>query len=276
MGYIYVSYCVVLSLLIMAACFRLGQPKWWAALVLLLPVAAPVFVMKSKKGAGTIWLAVFFVTFFAMAGTEFLLYTSNKKKQNRLPPIIREMIRLNEGVKASTIELYNASAKLQSLTMAQSRITDLTTALDLIKNLRQLVETNQAAIDTLVRFTRDNSNYLKRQNFEWAFLIQQFYSDRNVIQHHNSRVKYLAAFEAMLQYTHDNFDNIMELQSSRHMANYDAYYMRYRGVADAHNRFNKKRIGFQKEFIQNNPIVKPFLPGEHQLGAFKFWDKYSF
>ncbi len=221
-------------------------------------------------------MAAFFISFFAVAGTEYFLYTSNQKKENRPPPIVREMIRLNKGVKTSTIELYNASAKLQSLTMAQSRITDLKTALDLIKEVRQLIKKNQAAIDVLNAYIQKHDNYIKRKNLSWAFLIHEFYTDQTVTSHRHSRKNYLSAFEGMLQYTHDNFDNIMELQSSQHMANYDAYYMRYRTVADNHNRTNRKRIGFQKGFIQKNPLVKPFLPGAHQLGAFKFWDKFSF
>lgn len=267
---------MVLSLLTMAACFKLGKPKWWAALVLFFPVATPVFVLKSKKEAGALWLAGFFLSFFAVAGMEFFLYTSTQQKKNRLPPVVREMIRLNGDVKDSTIELYNASVKLQSLTMAQSRIGDLATALDLIQHLRQLETKNQAAIDRLLAYTQEHGEYINRQSLSWAFLINRFYTDNQVIAYHHSWEKYLAAFEDMLQYTHDNFSNIMELQSPRHMANYDAYYMRYRGVADVHNRYNKKRIDFQKEFIQQNPVVKPFLPGEHQLGAFKFWDKFSF
>ena len=276
MGYIYVSYCVALSLLTMVACRRLGKAKWWAALVFFLPVATPVFVLKSKKGPVVIWLVAFVLSFLAVGGMEFFLYSSTQKQTNLLPPVVREMIRLNGGVKASTIELYNASAKLQSVTMAQSRITDLTKALDLIEQIRGLETKNQAAIHRLLTYTREHREYLKRQNLSWAFLINQFYTDQNVIAYSQSWEKYLVAFEDMLQYTHDNFDNIMELQSSRHMANYDAYYMRYRGVADVHNRSNKRRIDFQREFIQLNPVVKPFLPGAHQLGAFKFWDKFSF
>ena len=183
---------------------------------------------------------------------------------------------INGGVKDSTIELYNASVKLQSLTMAQSRITDLSTALDVIKHIRQLEIKNQAAINRLLSYTQEHGEYLKRQNLSWAFLINRFYTDNQVIAYNHSWEKYLAAFEDMLQYTHDNFNSILELQSPKHMANYEAYYMRYRGVADVHNRYNKKRIDFQKQFIQQNPVVKPFLPGEHQLGAFKFWDKFSF
>ena len=242
MRYIYVSYCMVLSLLTMTACFKLGKPKWWAALVLVLPVATPVFVIKSKKGTPAIWLAGFFLSFFAVAGMEFSLYTSTQQKKNRLPPVVREMIRLNGGVKDSTIQLYNASVKLQSLTMAQSRITDLSKALELIKHLRQLEIKNQAAINRLLSYTQEHGEYLKRQNLSWAFLINRFYTDNHVTVYNNSWEKYLAAFEDMLQYTHDNFDNIMELQSSKHMANYDAYYMRYRGVADVHNRDRKSVV----------------------------------
>ena len=279
MGYVYVSYCMVLSALTLVACIRSGRSKWWGAIVLMLPPALPVFVLKSKKkGKGLVWLTAFFITFFAVAGMEFFLYTSHKEKNkySHLLPIVREMIFLNEQVKASTIELYNASGRLASLSLVQSRITDIRTTLDLIKEIRLLVEKNQAAIDRLVGYTQDHADYILGRKLEWAFLIRQFYSDPILAQHHDSRIKYLAAFENMLQYTHDNFNNIMALKSSAHMANYDAYYLRYRSVADVHNRVNKKRVEFQNKFIQEHPKVKPFVPGAHHIEPFKFWDKFSF
>jgi len=278
LGYIYIAYCLVLALVTLAACFRQKQPRWWAFLVLVLPLAVPVFILKLKKKAGVIWLTAFFISFFAVLGIEFFLYTSNKEKNKyaHLPPIVREMIVLNEAVKSSTIELYNASSKLDSLSMVQSRITDLRTTLDLIEKLRPMMKENQGSIDRLTHYIEARGDYIRRQNIDWAFLINKFYTDPNVIQHNRSLFKYLAAFEDMLQYTHDNFDNIMELQSKSHMANYDAYYMRYRGIADMHNRSNKKRVKFQQEFIQKNPEIKPFLPGSHHLEPFKFWDKFSF
>ncbi|MBA3013296.1 MAG: hypothetical protein KJ658_07525 [Proteobacteria bacterium] len=278
MGYAYVSYCVVLSILTLVVCFRSGRSKWWAAIVLILPPALPIFVLKSKKGRGVVWLTAFFITFFAVAGTEFFLYTAHKEKNkySYLPPIVREMISLNEQVKAATIEVYNASGKLASLSLVQSRITDIRTTLDLIKEIRLLVEKNQTAIDRLVHYTQDHADYILRQKLDWAFLIRQFYSDPTLAQHHDSQMRYLAAFEDMLRYTHDNFNNIMVLKSSAHMANYDAYYLRYRSVADAHNRVNKKRVEFQNQFIQAHPKVKPFVPGAHHIEPFKFWDKFAF
>lgn len=278
MGYLYMAYCLVLALLTMAACLRQRQSKWWPFFVLALPLAAPVFILKSKKKAGVIWLAAFFISFFAVLGVEFFLYTSNKEnnKSSQLPPIVRQMILLNEAVKTSTIELYNASNKLDSLSMVQSRITDIRTTLDLIEKLRPMLKANQASIGRLTNYIESHGDYIRLQNLNWAFLINKFYTDPNVIQHNHSLVKYLAAFGDMLQYTHDNFENIMEIQSKSHMANYDAYYMRYRGIADRHNRSNKKRIQFQNEFVEKNPEVKPFLPGSHHLEPFKFWDKFSF
>ncbi len=64
--------------------------------------------------------------------------------------------------------------------------------------------------------------------------------------------------------------------SKQHMMTYDAYYMRYRRAADSFNRFNRKRIAFQNQFVESHPEVKPFLPGSHHHEPFKFWDKFQF
>ncbi|MCG8634040.1 MAG: hypothetical protein MI863_09440 [Desulfobacterales bacterium] len=278
MGIAYSVFCIALTLAFTLTCFRRRYPKWWPVVVLAFPLAAPAFVFKSKKGNLGTWVALTLAGVAIAAGIEIWLYKEYKEKNkySHLPPVVREMIRLNEDVKNSTIALYQASGKLDSLGLAMSRIGDLTTTLGLIGEMREMILENQAAIDRLVGYIEDHGDFIQRQNLGWAFWISKFYKDRNVTLHHESRLRYFNAYEDMLQYTYDNFDNIMELQSSAHMANYDAYYMRYRGVADMHNRFNKKRIAFQKSFVKEHPEVMPFLPGAHHLEPFKFWDKFSF
>ena len=199
-----------------------------------------------------------------------------QNKYSHLPPVVREMIRHNDAVVASTIALYNASAKLDSLGLVQSRISDIKTTLDQIDNMRALIHENKRDIDRLVSYIQDHGELLQRQGLDWAFNIAQFYKDSHVTKHNRSRDRYFDAFETFLQYTHDNFSAIMDDKSSRHRANYDAYYLRYRGVADRHNQINRERIRFQDNFIEAHPGVKPFLPGSHHLAPFKFWDRFSF
>ena len=235
-------------------------------------------IFKTKKGKGAVLKVIFGVIFSMVLAGGIFFYISDRKKitQDNVPPIVKQMIALNEDIKKSTIDIYNASGKLDSISMVQSRITDIKSTIELIGNLRQKVEENQKAIDGLIRFIEDHADFVHRKNLSWVFAIKKFYTDHHVIQHHKSRINYLATFEMLLKYTYDNFKNIMELKSQRHMRSYDIYYMRYRRAADSHNRFNKKRIAFQGAFIEEHPEVNPFLPGAHHLGPFKFWDKFSF
>ncbi|MCD4720006.1 MAG: hypothetical protein K8S13_09125 [Desulfobacula sp.] len=235
-------------------------------------------IFKIKKSSRIILVLIFLIIFLMVLGGGIFLYFLNKKKsvQDNLPPIIKQMIVLNEDIEKTTSDIYNASGKLDSISMVQSRITDIESAIKLIGDLRQLVEENQIAIDRLTEFIEDHTSFVHRKNLLWVFAIKEFYTNHHVVQHHKSRVNYLAAFETLLKYTHTNFQNIMELQSRQHMRSYDVYYMRYRRAADSHNRFNKKRISFQTAFVEDHPEVTPFLPGAHHTGPFKFWDKFSF
>ncbi len=278
MGYIYLPYIIVFAIVTFVICQKYGQKKWWAAVVLLVPPAAPAVFLKLKKNTGLILSVLSILTFCLAAGAEIYLFLDHKKKaaEDTVPPIIKKMIALNEDVKQTTIAIYNASGKLDSLSMVQSRITDIKSTIKTIKTIRELVEENQAAIQRLIDFAESHEVFFQRKNLDWIFAIRDFYRDHNVIQHHKSRDNYLATFENLLTYTYKNFDNIMTHKSQQHMKSYDVYYMRYRRAADSHNRFNKKRIAFQNQFMEQYPEVKPFLPGSHHLGSFKFWDKFSF
>ncbi len=234
-----------------------------------------IFKMQGKNRI--IFAGVAVVILFSL-GVGVFLYVSenNKPPEDNTPPILKQILKLNDNIKKTTTDLYNASGKLDSLSMVQSRIADIKSTISLIGRLREMVKKNQKEIDDLVRFAEDHEEFFHRKNLAWIFAIRTFYSDQNVIEHHKSRINYLAAFEALLKYTQDNFQFIMEHKSQQHMNNYDVYYLRYRRAADIHNSSNRKRIAFQRQFIEEYPEVSPFIPGSHHLGAFKFWDKFSF
>lgn len=278
MGYIYLSYIVLLAALIFIECLKKGQKKWWAVLVLLFPPIAPVVLFKTREKSGIALIALSVISLILVLGTEWFMYDRNQKKkaEDSIPPILKEILALNEDVKKTTIDIYNASGKLVGLSMVQSRVTDLKTTIGHIQEMRRLIDENVESIQRLIAFSEEHQTYFYRKNLDWIFAIRDFYTDPNVVNHHKSRDNYFAAFENMVAYTYDNFDNIMELKSTKHMKTYDIYYMRYRRAADSHNRFNRKRIAFQKQFMEDYPEVKPFLPGSHHLEPFKFWDKFNF
>ncbi len=151
MGIAYGAFCIILTLVFTLTCFRQRLPKWWPVVVLAFPLAAPVFVFKSKKGNLKAWLALTLAGVVAAAGIEVYLYKDYKEnnKYSHLPPVVREMIRLNENVENSTVALYQASAKLDSLGLAMSRIGDLTTTLGLISKMREMIQENRADKDRL-------------------------------------------------------------------------------------------------------------------------------
>lgn len=278
MGVIYLPFIIILTALIFMECRKKGQKKWWAAIVFLCPPVSGFVLSKTRTQNKIIFIVLPLILLSMVLGAEWMLYSHRQSlnAEDNTPPILKKMLELNEDVKQTTIEIYNASGKLDSISMVQSRITDIKSSIETIAKMRDLVDQNQQAIDRLVEFTQEHEIYFYRKNLDWIFSIRNFYNDPNVINHHQSRSNYLAAYETLMTYTYENFNNIMELKSQRHMKSYDAYYMRYRRAADSHNRFNRKRIAFQNEFIEKFPEVKPFLPGSHHLEPFKFWDKFSF
>ncbi len=278
MGYIYFPYAVIVSVLVFLECRKYKQARWWPAVCFLFPPIVPYIIFRTRKGTGIVLIMIFLMTFSLTIGGEFFLFNYKEKKRmtQRIPPIIREVIKLNEDIKRTTIDIYNATGKLDSMSMVQSRVTDIKKMIGLISDLRQTIQSNQEAIDRLLLFIEDHNDYFYRKNLDWIFAIRNFYTDHHVLQHHKSRSNYYASFETLLTYTFKNFQNIMELKSQQHMKSYDIYYLRYRRAADSHNRFNRKRIEFQTAFIREYPEVAPFLPGAHHLEPFKFWDRFSF
>lgn len=278
MGLIYLAYVLFLSCATLAYCRRYAQPAWWAVVALVFPPALPVFVVKVNKGKPyAIAVLSMLLLIMVVAGEAYLHGNrSGQEPVAALPPIIKKVISINETVKTSTIQLYEMSKRLDSISMVQSRITDIRNLVEIIQELRTQVDKNHQHIDALLTFINEHETYLQNQNLAWIFVIRDFYSDDIIHHHQQSRTQYLNAFERMLIYMHDNFENIMEVKNQVHLKNYEAYYMIYRRAADNHNRYNRKRLLFQNQFVQSNPEVKPLLPGSHHLEPFKFWDRFSF
>ena len=69
--------------------------------MILFPPVAPVLIHKTRKGGSTILIVIFFMTFFMAVGGEIFLYSSkrDKSEQDSVPPIIKQMLRLNEDIK---------------------------------------------------------------------------------------------------------------------------------------------------------------------------------
>jgi len=277
LGIIYFPYIVILAVLTFVLCQKQDQAKWWAGVVLVFPPILPVVIMKTKFEKSKLLVILFCVTFVIVVGAEAFLFLGKKAEaEDTTPPIIKEVMELNKDVERTTIDIYNASGKLHAVSLAQSRVGDLEKAIEIIGDIRKLVDENHKTIEKLIEFIDEHQTYFLRKNLAWVLSIKAFYTDHHVVQQRISQAQYLAAFEVNLKYTFENFDKIMVDLSKQHMMTYDAYYMRYRRAADAFNRFNRKRIAFQNSFVEEHPEVKPFLPGSHHHEPFKFWDKFQF
>lgn len=278
MGIAYLTFTVLLGLILIFMCTKRGLPKLWAMLVFILPITAPLILFKSKRTVTLLPVIVVLAGFIFAGSLEFYLFSKHREenKYSHLPPIVREMIRLNESVVNSTIKIYEGSKKLDSLGMVQSRLSDIRTTLELIETMRGMLTENKNNIDQFISYIDRHKAFIHRQNLYWAAWISKFYNDPCISQHASFQKMYFNAFEDLLMYMDKNYDKIMQVKSSQHLANYNAYYLRYRGIADRYNRISKKRIKCHENFIALHPEVKPFLPGSHHLSPFKFWDKFSF
>ncbi len=274
MYYIYFPYVFILSGLMFFECHKNKYPKWWAGVVFLAPITTPYFIFKSRKTEGMILFMIFLATFTAVAASEFYLYSTMKEKNKyaHLPPITRQIIRLSDELKQTTINLDKALVTLEQISKVESRIKELKQTLEFIGTLRIIMAENQASISRLVKFTNDYKTYFAKKDLNWIYQVQLFYTNRNVLIHYKSLKTYLDNFEALLSYTHTNFYTITEAKTKEHLNNYDEYYLRYRRTVDTHNKFNVKRIEFQNDFLLKYPEIKPYLPGKRQTEAFKLWE----
>lgn len=254
-------------------CFRRKEPLWWAGAVLLAPVTTPYFIFKSRKSEGIIPFMVFLASFSFVVGMEFYTWTREIEadKYAHLPPITRQTLRFSEILKETTADLDQALVKLEDLSKVESRITEIKATIDFIEDLRIVIERNKDAVDRFVKFIDDYESYFVKNQLNWVYHIQKFYTSREVRLHFNSLADYLDNFEALLRFTYENFDGITQNRTPSTLKNYDEYYLRYRRAVDRHNKFNVLRIEFQNGFLQEYPDVRPYLPGNRQTDTFRLW-----
>lgn len=255
-------------------CSKKKHPRWWAAAVLLAPITTPYFIFKSRKSEGMVLFMIFLATFTGVSAFEFYTYAQMKEKNKyaHLPPITRQVIRLSDDLKQTTLNLDKALVTLEQVSKVESRLKELKDTIDFIGTLRIIMDENQSSIARFVKLTTDYKVYFVKKGLNWVYQIQLFYTNRNVVLHYKSLGAYLDNFEALLTYSYTNFYNIKEAKSKEHLKNYDEYYIRYRRAVDSHNRFNVQRIEFQNEFLRKYPDIKPYLPGKRQTETFKLWE----
>ncbi len=279
MYYIYFTYALIISLLMLWVCSKKNRPKWWAVIVFFAPVTTPWFVFQSKKNSNiVIIIMIFLITFSAVGGTELYLYKSymeknymEKNRHSNLSPVTRQMIYLADKLKASTLKFDNALIELENLSKSMAKTNEIKNSIEFIDQVRQIEIENKNAIINLEKYLNNYKSFFVKKEMSWLFSIKEFYNNYNVVQHHKSLKRYLNSYEDWLKYTYVNFYNITDLKSQEHLRNYDQYYLMYRKGVDSHNKFNVRRIDFQNKFLKLHPKVKQYLPGTRQTDTFKIW-----
>ena len=104
--------------------------------------------------------------------------------------------------------------KLEELSKVESRITEIKTTIDFIEDLRGIIARNQDAVDRFVKFTSDYKSYFVKNQLNWVYHIQEFYTSREVRLHFNSLGDYLDNFEAVLKFAYENFDAINDAKTA--------------------------------------------------------------
>jgi len=272
--YIYFSYVLLLSGLVLLDCIRKKNPRWWAAMVLLAPVTTPYVIFTSRKTSGMILFMLFLTSFSVVVGAELYVWAHEKEKNKyaHLPPVTTQVIRLCDNLKQSTAELDTGLVQLEYMSKVESNPEKLQQTIAFIKSLRLTLARNQDAIDRLVKFTTDYKEYFMKKELYWIYQVRQYYTNRHVVRHVQSLETYLNDFHALLTYTYANFSKIADQKDPESMHNYDEYYLRYRRAVDRHNAFNVQRIEFQNDFVKKHPAIKAYLPGERQTETFRLWE----
>jgi hypothetical protein len=272
--YFYFPFAAILASITLYECMNRKHPQWWAVMVFFAPITFPYFMYQSRKEIEVVHLMIFICIFSAVTGIEFFLYSRymENNRYSHLPPVTRQMIKLSDTLRQSTIDLDHALVKLENLSKVESRMNELKETMEFIVKLRIIMNKNNQAIQALIQYTADHDDFFAKNELDWVFNLQRFYNNYNVVQHYKSLQNYLKEFEDLLRFTYSNFYKITQLKDSEILKNYDEYYIRYRRSVDSHNRFNVKRIEFQNKYLKQYPEIKAYLPGERQTETFKLWE----
>jgi len=116
---------------------------------------------------------IFLATFTGVSAFEFYTYSQMKEtnKYAHLPPIIRQVIRLADDLKKTTLILDKGLVTLELVSTVESRLKVLKETIDFIGTLRIMMDENQASIARLVKFTTDYKVYFVKKDLNWVYQI---------------------------------------------------------------------------------------------------------
>lgn len=272
MYYLYFPYAFVVSSLFLIFSIWKKTPLWWALVVLLAPVTAPYYFFKASEGYRGVFTTFFCLSFFLVGAGEGYIYYQDKIdfKYSNYSPVGRQLVQLSKKLKKSSIVLDKAIEHLEILSKVESTRTGIGETLTYIGTVQARRIENKGDIERFLAFTRDYRRILEKEGADALLSMEAYYSDPVVVSHLESLEDYLPAFDELLRYTFDNFRDI-ELKSSKHRENYDAYYMKYRRKVDRHNTLCTKRIQYRNALVQKRPELEYYLPTIHQTDYLKMW-----
>ncbi|MBI9089187.1 MAG: hypothetical protein JEZ12_08225 [Desulfobacterium sp.] len=273
MYYLYFPYALVVSSLFLIFSIVKKTPVWWPLVVLLAPVTAPYYFFKASQTHRVLFMMLFCLSFVLVGAGEGYIYIQDKInfKYADYSPVGRQLVQLSKQLKKSTIALDEAIEKLEMMSKVESTRTGIGESLAYIGTVQARRIENKGDIERFLAFTRDYRGVLEKEGADTLLILESYYSDPAVVTHLESLADYLPAFEELLRYTVDNFRNI-DLKSSKHRENYDAYYMKYRRKVDRHNTLITKRIRYRDALVAKHPEIEYYLPTIHQTDVLKMWE----
>ncbi len=270
MFYIYFPYVLVLSLVLLYEFVEKKKSKLWALIIFFAPVTTPYYIFKTRKEEGLIWIMIFLATFSAVVAAEITLYTfkSEKLKYSDRPPVVRKALRMADELKKTTKEFDLAIIELEQRSRILSGMDKIKETAEYIESVRLIGNTNKAIVLELINYIHNYRSYYSKKDVKWVFQIEEYYKNHAIQMHLDSLGEYLDSFETLLLFSYKNFYMISELENPKALRNYDAYYLQYRRAAEKYSKYNLLRNEYQKQFIQNYPEIKVYLPGVRQTDVF--------
>gem|GEM_PF-669832 len=279
MYYLYFSYSFIVAIWILFDSLKKKASKWWAALMFFSPVTAPFYFLRPGTKQRIIPALSAFLLFIGVCTGEYFIYF-NKKIQpsyTNYPPVASQMIKLSLSMKVLTNRFDKDIEKLNELSRSESSLDNMTATVNIIGNMRLELIRYQEALERLSAFSNGYGKSLEQENFGRLTKIDKYYNNKIMVFYFKKLKLYLNSFEALLQYTFKNFNEI-QARVPVALDNYDAYYLRYRGAMDIYNRAGNMRINFQSNFLKTNPDLKEFLPSVLKINSLelksklKLWD----
>ncbi len=279
MYYLYFSYALIISCVVLFYSIKENESKWWGAIVFLSPVTAPFYFLKTRAKRGIPLALITTLIFICVCAGEYYIHfgKSHGVDYSKYPPVARQMIRLSTEMKIATNNLNKDIAQLNQLSRSESSLENMTATIKLIGKMRVEIIKTKAVYDRLSFFLKNYRGFLEEKNFGWLTNIEKYYNNEVMTLYFKKLQNYLDRFEALLQFTFKNFNKIGDRVPVA-LDNYDAYYMLYRGAMDDYNRVSNMRVRFQNQFLKEHPELVSFLPKPLRINSLelksklKLWD----